>query len=905
MSRGRAGRRGPSRRRGSLAAGAVAALAAVASLAAFPPDGGAQSLRDARDAERGGRYEEALGAYRGLMRRGEAYPEADRGRVRTLLEVGRYGEAADVARASAAGHPGSAELHRLLGDALARRGRLEDAEAAYRTSVAGGASDRLTAELRLAELGWRRGEHEAAFRALEGVVGAYRALEDPTARELTAVADALARLGIRDPGRFRDALRLYDEAIDADPGDPTPRVRLGELFLEKYNSREAGPEFEAVLEANPAHPGALLGLARKARFDGVPGAMERVRAALETNPDLVPARTFLARLHLDLEEAEAAAAEARRALEVDPGSLEALAVLAAARHLRGDRSGFEAARDRALSLNPRYAGLFVVAAEAAVRNRLYADAVAFARRGAELDARAWDARALLGLNLLRVGEIEAGRRALEAAFRGDPYNVWVKNTLDLLDTFDRYREVASPRFRFLAEGDEAELLGLYAPALAEEAYDVLAGRYGYRPAGPLRVELYPRHADFSVRTVGLAGMGALGVSFGTVLAMDSPSAREPGSFNWGSTLWHEISHAFTLGITGHRIPRWFSEGLAVHDERKARPGWGSGPTPDFLAAYRAGRLPPVGELNRGFVRPAYPGQVRHAYYQAALVCAMIEERHGEGALLRMLEGYRDGLDTEAVFRRVLGADAEALDRRFRDWMEARFQGPLAALPDEAGGGGLPSAGGFPSSRIGTGGPAPDPGDYAAQLARGRALAEAGRDAEAVPHLERALELFPEYAGPGSPHGLLARIHAAAGRTREAAGVLEALVSIDETSWEAHRELARLRTSLGDREGAAEALERAIWIHPFEIPLHERLAALYEALDRPRDEVRERRALVALEPVDRAAALYRLALAHRRAGQTGAARRAVLRALEVAPRYREAQELLLDLREEPEGEGGPT
>ena len=71
------------------------------------------------------------------------------------------------------------------------------------------------------------------------------------------------------------------------------------------------------------------------------------------------------------------------------------------------------------------------------------------------------------------------------------------------------------------------------------------------------------HADFAVRTVGLPGLGALGVTFGTVVAMDSPSGRKPGSFNWATTLWHEMDHVFVLTATHNRVPRWFAEGLAV------------------------------------------------------------------------------------------------------------------------------------------------------------------------------------------------------------------------------------------------------------------------------------------------------------------------------------------------------
>ena len=69
----------------------------------------------------------------------------------------------------------------------------------------------------------------------------------------------------------------------------------------------------------------------------------------------------------------------------------------------------------------------------------------------------------------------------------------------------------------------------------------------------MRIELYPSHADFSVRTVGLAGIGILGVSFGPVVALDSPSARTGSTGNWGSTVWHELAHSFHLGMTRNRV----------------------------------------------------------------------------------------------------------------------------------------------------------------------------------------------------------------------------------------------------------------------------------------------------------------------------------------------------------------
>ena len=68
--------------------------------------------------------------------------------------------------------------------------------------------------------------------------------------------------------------------------------------------------------------------------------------------------------------------------------------------------------------------------------------------------------------------------------------------------------------------------------------------------------------------------------------MDSPSGRTPGEFHWASTLWHEMSHVYILTVTNYRVPRWFTEGLAVHEETEASPEWGDRITPDVLVAIR-------------------------------------------------------------------------------------------------------------------------------------------------------------------------------------------------------------------------------------------------------------------------------------------------------------------------------
>jgi tetratricopeptide (TPR) repeat protein len=126
--------------------------------------------------------------------------------------------------------------------------------------------------------------------------------------------------------------------------------------------------------------------------------------------------------------------------------------------------------------------------------------------------------------------------------------------------------------------------------------------------------------------------------------------------------------------------------------------------------------------------------------------------------------------------------------------------------------------------------------------------------------------------------------------------LEALTAVNAGHYSAWLALAALRDSLGQKAPAARALEAALYVYPFEIPVHVRLAELAADLRWWPTAIRERRAVLALAPVDRAEAQYQLALAYFGAGKLDEARSAVLRALEAAPGFERAQELLLRVRE---------
>jgi tetratricopeptide (TPR) repeat protein len=192
--------------------------------------------------------------------------------------------------------------------------------------------------------------------------------------------------------------------------------------------------------------------------------------------------------------------------------------------------------------------------------------------------------------------------------------------------------------------------------------------------------------------------------------------------------------------------------------------------------------------------------------------------------------------------------------------------------------------------------AEDSTDFLAQLATGASLLAAHPDS-ALPYLERAKVLFPEYAGTDSPYFLLALAHHQSGRSGKVAVELQELTSRNQAHYQGLRMLAEARLDLADTSGAAQAVASAQYVYPFESADHLRLARWYSALGQTGMAIQERRAVLAMDPFNRAEALYQLAVAQLAAGDRRAARSTVLEALEQAPNYEEALELLLEMREE--------
>jgi len=121
-----------------------------------------------------------------------------------------------------------------------------------------------------------------------------------------------------------------------------------------------------------------------------------------------------------------------------------------------------------------------------------------------------------------------------------------------------------------------------------------------------------------------------------------------------------------------------------------------------------------------------------------------------------------------------------------------------------------------------------------------------------------------------------------------------MVAINADHYQSHLKLGAILATLKQQQRAADILARAIYIYPFNPTLHEELAVLYEEMQNWPLAAQARESVLALAPVDMAEAHYRLAFAYHRAGDGQAARYQVLRALERAPSFPKALELLLEL-----------
>ena len=313
---------------------------------------------------------------------------------------------------------------------------------------------------------WKHKEFGRTQQAVE-CFSKFMASPDPAMR-----AEALWGLE-----KYQEAVNQFQAATKARPKDPKPRVRLGELFLERYQPGDAVELFNEALEIDEKNARALLGVARAMGERWDRRATEMAQKALDADPKLSEARELLARLAAEDNDFPKAMEHADAALAATPGAMEALGVRAAIEFLedRETQPWF----DRAKKANPASGQAYNVAGELLVLNRRYHEGITFFRKAIEAQPNLWEARARLGVNLMRLGEEQEARREVEACFGAGYAPAMVKNTLTLMDSYKNFRTFKSQRAILRLHKKEADLLQPYFESEIQRVMSAYDKKYGH------------------------------------------------------------------------------------------------------------------------------------------------------------------------------------------------------------------------------------------------------------------------------------------------------------------------------------------------------------------------------------------------------------------------------------------
>lgn len=821
--------------------------------------GSAASLDEAQELFRSGDYEEAEALAAEQVERGIWNERWPRLLVQCQLATGKYQEAKATYEAAIKRYPTSLTM-RMFGLQILRLSNLPD-------------------------------EATEANRQI------FRLLQSSPSR--FASRDNLVAAGRYFASNGEDARQIlelfYDRVRNADPQHLEAYIATAELALAKGDFKVAADTLHQAQRIDQSDPRVPYLLARAWESSDGEKATAALNRSLELNPNHVPSLLFQADAAIDGEQYDAAEKIIAKVQSINPHEQEAWALLAVIAHLRGDYEKEKLLRDSALktwATNPRVDHLIGLKLSQKYRFEVGAE---YQRKALEFDHRYAPASFQLAQDLLRLGHDKVGWTLAQTIADEDKYNVVAHNLMTLYDRIKRFRVLEAHGIRVRMESREASIYGDAVLKLLSEARDVLCKKYDVAPRAPIVVEIFPEQKDFAIRTFGLpGGAGFLGVCFGRVITANSPASQGERPANWQSVLWHEFCHVVTLEKTKNRMPRWLSEGISVYEERQRDPSWGESMTPIYREMLLSDDLTPVSDLSAAFLNPASPVHLQFAYYESSLVVEFLIERYGIDALKQILNDLGDGLNISDALVRSVGS-LQKLDSQFKTFARDRAEsfGTAADWSREE----MPEK---PSPQELVGWVKQHPNNYWGLRALASAYVAAKRYDLAKQPLEKLKSLGTITGEGGDPLEMLARVYRELDQPDQERETLLQIVSLSSNALPALRRLIEIARQEQTWDLVATYATKINAINPLLSEGHLALAEAAEQADRPIDVLRSLSALTHMDPVDPAGLDYRMALALAEVEQYELAKQHVLRALDEAPRYRDAHRLLLKLSQRGEG-----
>jgi tetratricopeptide (TPR) repeat protein len=846
------------------------------------------TLKDARQRWLKGNYEEARTHYEALAKLPMTKSAAVIGLSRVHQSLGEYDKSLSVLDAALTADAKSADLHARRAEVLYLFGRWDDAEKSANASLVVSPKHFL-ARWVLAEVYRDRGELKKADTEFRWFVRTYteRSNNDDDVKD----PDELLLIGLAGCENARWNLLtdksmweqfdfilndVYKDALKQNADFWPAEYQAGMLLLERHNTPEALAAFDKALKINPnaAEPLVGKGLAALQKLD-LKEAERHAEHALRINPNLPEALRLRADVNLASGEVSAALKELERARKINPRDEETLGQIAACFLLQRKQAELDALT-KEVEKQDQKPGVYQHAiGERLEARRRYYEAEKHYQKAIELRPMLAEPRTSLGLLYMRLGREKEAAEILDKAAQADPSNVRVSNTRKVLHHLEKYQTLLTAHYELRYDPKNDAALARYMADYLERLYDDLAGKFNYRPKGPILVEMFNNHDMFSGRVVALPDLHTIGACTGRMMALVSPNGKGIARpFNWGRVLRHEMVHIFNLEQTQFLVPHWLTEGLAVINEGYPRPqAWNQ----LLLERVPKGDLYNLDTIDMGFIRPKrMPEDWHMAYCQSQLYVEYITKHGHSERVGELLAAYADGLDTTAAVTKVCKVDKAAFERGYRGYLESVIT-TLKSKPAEQQLTFREMQKAYEKE--------PDNADLAARLAEQYLLRKNAAEARKLAEAARAKNAKHALAAY-----VLAKLELAGGQTEKALSLLQGALDENAPEPKVLRELGKLYYDASQFAKAAGIFELGHKTEPYDSQWLLQLSRVYAQSGDKNKQIAALKELVRTD-ADDLEHRKRLAQLLEDAGRHAEAEEAAREAMEINIRDKEAREIL--------------
>lgn len=240
------------------------------------------------------------------------------------------------------------------------------------------------------------------------------------------------------------------------------------------------------------------------------------------------------------------------------------------------------------------------------------------------------------------------QKALDALTPEDAASFpWLKVYLDgVVRVTSTLEKTESDHFVMFTPPGRAFLAAYALPVLEKDAA-YLAGVFGTRPEGKIRVEVYPTKEDFSAASTlsmeTLERSGAIGICKFHRLMIVSPEAL-PLGYRWLDALSHEYVHLNINYLSASRAELWLHEGTARYFETAYRATPPLFLTPDQKTRLKKGSeektLVPFARMSPSLVYLKDQDEVSLAFAQVAYAINWLINKFGEKKFVSFLNSLK-------------------------------------------------------------------------------------------------------------------------------------------------------------------------------------------------------------------------------------------------------------------------